>query len=74
MISCTTYSEEERKTGKASGNWVKDENEGETVKNSCVDVSWQREIVANLNFGARITEYTKGVLVGIEKGYGVPRW
>lgn len=40
MISCTTHSEEECKTGKASGNWVKDENEGETVKNSCVDVSW----------------------------------
>jgi hypothetical protein len=74
MISGTTHSEEDCKTRKTGGNWVKDKNEGEIVKNSCVDVSWEREVVTNLNLRARITEYTKGVLVDIKKGYAVPCW
>lgn len=74
MISSPTHSEEECKTGKTGGNWVKYEDEGKIVKNSCVDVSWEGEVVTNLNLRARITEYTKGILVGIKKGYAVQRW
>jgi hypothetical protein len=74
MISSPTQSEEECKTRKTSGNWVKYENVGEIVKICCVDVSRKREVVTNLNLRARITEYAKGVLVGIKKRYIVPRW
>jgi hypothetical protein len=74
MISSATHSEEDCETGKTSGNWVEDKNEGEIVKNCCIDISREREVVSNLNLRTRITEYTKGILVGIKKGYAVPCW